>query len=130
MEDSLQLRGVTPPNSVEAERSVLGAMLQDSGAVLQAAEELEENDFYTPAHREIFSGMIQLHRNQSPVDLVTVDAELICTHHRKRESLYPHCAGKIHATQAHPRIQRDFTGMLQPAEPVAGNAEPCGKVHL
>lgn len=47
MEDSLQLRGVTPPNSVEAERSVLGAMLQDSGAVLQAAEELEENDFYT-----------------------------------------------------------------------------------
>ena len=29
MEDSLQLRGVTPPNSVEAERSVLGAMLQD-----------------------------------------------------------------------------------------------------
>ena len=76
MEDSLQLRGVTPPNSVEAERSVLGAMLQDSGAVLQAAEELEENDFYTPAHREIFSGMIQLHRNQSPVDLVTVDAEL------------------------------------------------------
>lgn len=72
MEDSLQLRGVTPPNSVEAERSVLGAMLQDSGAVLQAAEELEENDFYTPAHREIFSGMIQLHRNQSPVDLVTV----------------------------------------------------------
>ena len=42
MEDSLQLRGVTPPNSVEAERSVLGAMLQDSGAVLQAAEELEE----------------------------------------------------------------------------------------
>ena len=76
MEDSLLLRGVTPPNSVEAERSVLGAMLQDSGAVLQAAEELEENDFYTPAHREIFSGMIQLHRNQSPVDLVTVDAEL------------------------------------------------------
>lgn len=35
MEDSLQLRGVTPPNSVEAERSVLGAMLQDSGAVLR-----------------------------------------------------------------------------------------------
>ena len=32
MEDSLQLRGVTPPNSVEAERSVLGAMLQDSTA--------------------------------------------------------------------------------------------------
>ena len=60
MEDSLQLRGVTPPNSVEAERSVLGAMLQDSGAVLQAAEELEDADFYTPAHREIFSGMIQL----------------------------------------------------------------------
>ena len=76
MEESMQLRGVTPPNSLEAERSVLGAMLQDSGAVLQAAEDLEDEDFYTPAHKEIYSAMLQLHRSQSPVDLVTVDTEL------------------------------------------------------
>ena len=35
-----EFRGVTPPNSVEAEQSVLGAMMQDENAVLQAAEAL------------------------------------------------------------------------------------------
>lgn len=76
MEENLSLRGVTPPSSLEAERSVLGAMLQDSAAVLQAAEDLEAEDFYNPAHKEIYGAMLQLHRSQSPVDLVTVDAEL------------------------------------------------------
>ena len=70
------LRGVTPPNSVEAERSVLGAMLQDPGAVIQAAEMLFADDFYQPQHREIYDCMLALHRQQSPVDLVTVDSEL------------------------------------------------------
>ena len=46
-----ELRGVTPPNNMEAEQSVLGAMLQDSGAVLQAAETLVPDDFYQPQHK-------------------------------------------------------------------------------
>ncbi len=71
-----ELRGVTPPNSVEAERSVLGAMLQDAGAVLQASERLQAEDFYQPQHKELFDAMLALFRAQSPVDLVTVDAEL------------------------------------------------------
>ena len=70
------LRGVTPPNSVEAERSVLGAMLQDGNAVMQAAEMLQAEDFYQPQHREIYDCMIKLFREQSPVDIVTVDTEL------------------------------------------------------
>ncbi len=71
-----ELRGVTPPNSVEAERSVLGAMLQDGNAVMQASERLQPDDFYQPAHRELFDCMISLYREQSPVDLVTTDSEL------------------------------------------------------
>ncbi len=71
-----ELRGVTPPNSVEAEQSVLGAMLQDATAVLQAAETLLPEDFYQPQHKEIFDAMLQLHRDQKPVDFITVDAEL------------------------------------------------------
>ena len=71
-----EYRGVTPPNNVEAEQSVLGAMLQDSGAVLLAAESLVPDDFYQPQHKEIFDAMIKLHREQSPVDFVTVDSEL------------------------------------------------------
>ncbi len=71
-----ELRGVTPPNSVEAEQSVLGAMLQDPTAVLQAAESLRPDDFYQPAHKAIFEAMLKLHRDTSPIDLITVDAEL------------------------------------------------------
>lgn len=69
-----ELRGVTPPNSVEAERSVLGAMLQDSNAVLQASERLQADDFYQPQHRELYDAMIALFRLASPVDIITVDA--------------------------------------------------------
>ena len=71
-----EYQGVTPPNSVEAEQSVLGAMLQDGNAVLQAAESLVPEDFYQPQHKEIFDAMIALHREQKPIDFITVDAEL------------------------------------------------------
>ena len=65
-----------PPHSTEAERSVLGAMLQNSGAVSSAVEALAEDDFYVPAHKEIFSAAKALTANHSAVDLVTMDAEL------------------------------------------------------
>lgn len=68
--------GVLPPNSQDAERSVLGAMLQDSEAVLLAQELLIAAAFYQPAHRELFDAMIALSRFGKPVDLVTVDDEL------------------------------------------------------
>ena len=71
-----EFRGTVPPNSVEAEISVLGAMLQDSTAVLRAIEQLKPDDFYQPEHREIFSVMCELSRNHSPIDLVTLHTEL------------------------------------------------------
>ena len=71
-----EMRGVTPPNNMEAEQSVLGAMLQDSTAVLQAAEALVADDFYQPQHKEIFDAMLALHKSQSPIDFITVDSEL------------------------------------------------------
>ena len=71
-----EFRGTVPPNSVEAEVSVLGAMLQDSNAVLNATEQLKPEDFYQPEHRVIFTAISDLYRNRSPVDLVTVHTEL------------------------------------------------------
>ncbi len=71
-----EFQGMVPPSSAEAERSVLGAMLQDANAVLKAVEVLTPEDFYQPEHREIFSAMVEMARQQKPVDLVTVDAEL------------------------------------------------------
>ena len=65
-----------PPHSTEAERSVLGAMLQSSGAVSSATETLTADDFYVPAHREIFDAAKALATGHMAVDLVTMDAEL------------------------------------------------------
>lgn len=76
MERENEFKGMVPPNSVEAEKSVLGAMLQDSLAVLQAVEQLKEDDFYQPQHSEIYSCMMALNAAQRPVDLVTVNDEL------------------------------------------------------
>lgn len=68
--------GLALPNSIEAEISVLGAMLQDSTAVLRAAEQLKAEDFYHPEHKEIFTVLADMNRRQMSIDLVTVQAEL------------------------------------------------------
>ena len=69
--------GHIPPHHLEAERSVLGAMLQSAEAVMLAQESLKPDDFYDPAHREIFDAMVYLASMSRPVDLVTLDEELI-----------------------------------------------------
>ena len=76
MEIRDEMRSMVPPNSVEAEISVLGAMLQDSVAVLRAVEQLVPDDFYQPEPREIFKVMAEMNRQQMPIDLVTLQAEL------------------------------------------------------
>ena len=68
--------GLVLPNSMEAEISVLGAMLQDSAAVLRAAEQLVPDDFYHPEHKEIFTVLTDMNRRQTAIDLVTVQTEL------------------------------------------------------
>ena len=76
MEIRDEMRSMVPPNSVEAEISVLGAMLQDSTAVLRAAEQLKPDDFYYPEHKEIFTALTDMNIRQTAIDLVTVKDEL------------------------------------------------------
>ena len=76
MENPVEVRGAAMPNSVEAETSVLGAMLQDSTAVLKGMELLHADDFYQPEHREMFKVMAELYQQRSPIDLVTMNSEL------------------------------------------------------
>ena len=76
MENPENLSGLVPPHSIEAEVSVLGAMLQDSEAVLRAIELLMPEDFYLPEHREMFQVMKDLNRDRTPIDLVTMHSEL------------------------------------------------------
>ena len=65
-----------PPNNQDAERSVLGAMLQDQEAALLALEFLDPEAFYAPAHKEIFDSIKALQRLGRRADLITVDEEL------------------------------------------------------
>ncbi|NLI22045.1 MAG: replicative DNA helicase [Clostridiales bacterium] len=74
--DTQELVRIAPPNSVDAERSVLGAVLQDQGVATLVFELLQPDDFYSAQHREIFDAMRTLHIAGSPIDLMTVGNEL------------------------------------------------------
>jgi len=68
--------GRIPPHHADAEKSVLGSMLLSHNAALMAVESLKEEDFYDPAHREIFAAMAYLGSMSRPIDLVTLESEL------------------------------------------------------
>ncbi|MGM9529676.1 MAG: replicative DNA helicase [Phascolarctobacterium sp.] len=61
-----------PPQNIEAEQSVLGAMLIDKEAIAKATEILNVDDFYREAHRVIFGAMLELYNKNEAVDLITV----------------------------------------------------------
>lgn len=65
-----------PPQNIEAEQSVLGAILIDPDALFVVMETLRPEDFYRPAHQKIFQAMCRLLEEGQPVDLVTVTATL------------------------------------------------------
>ncbi len=68
--------GRVPPQSIEAELSVLGAMMLKSSAATQALELLRAEDFYRQAHRAVFDAMEGLVRAGEPVDIVTMTEAL------------------------------------------------------
>jgi replicative DNA helicase len=66
----------TLPHNLEAERSVLGAVLIHNDAFNHAAEVLVPRDFYRDAHRRIFEKMVQLNERGNAIDFVTLKEEL------------------------------------------------------
>lgn len=65
-----------PPQNVEAEQAVLGAILLDNQALYKALEVIGPDEFYRPAHRRIFEAMIDLSEQNQVVDLVTLTDHL------------------------------------------------------
>jgi replicative DNA helicase len=65
-----------PPQSLEAEQSVLGAILIDREAIIEVAEFLKPEDFYRQAHGAIYRAMLDLFERREPVDIVTVSETL------------------------------------------------------
>ena len=68
--------GRIPPSAIEAEESLIGAMLLSQEAVSIAYETVQAEDFYRPLHGQIFSSIIALANAGEPVDYVTVQAKL------------------------------------------------------
>ncbi|MCU9613465.1 replicative DNA helicase [Caldibacillus lycopersici] len=69
----------TPPQSVEAEQAVLGAIFLEPQSLTVASEILIPEDFYRSAHQKIFSVMLKLNDEGKAVDVVTVTEELAAT---------------------------------------------------
>ena len=69
--------GKIPPNDIEAEQAVLGSMMLDNDAVMDAINILKPEDFYREENKLIFSAMVNLNGRSEPIDLITVKDELI-----------------------------------------------------
>jgi len=65
-----------PPQNLEAEQSILGGILLENSSINSAVEILSKDDFYSEAHRKIFSIIIELSENNEPVDLITLSNAL------------------------------------------------------
>jgi len=71
-----QLDERLPPQSIDAEMAVLGAILVEPTAVSKAIEILDPSAFYRRAHQKIFAAAVSLFERNEPVDVVTVTEEL------------------------------------------------------
>ncbi|KIL39608.1 DNA helicase [Gordoniibacillus kamchatkensis] len=65
-----------PPQNIEAEQAVLGAILLDSEALVTAMERVTGDDFYRGSHQRIFEAIVELAEQNEPVDLITLTARL------------------------------------------------------
>src|SRR5881392_3834034 len=86
------------PNNLDAERSVLGAILLDNHALNPAIEHLRPEDFFLDQHRRVFTQMISLGEGQQAIDLVTLTDEL-------------HCKGELEASGGAPYLASLADGM-------------------
>jgi replicative DNA helicase len=73
-----------PPQSLEAEESILSAILVDNDTLLEVLEILSPEDFYRSAHQKIFSAISELFLRNEPVDLVTL-TNILREHDRLEE---------------------------------------------
>lgn len=92
-DSSLNLLEKIPPQSRDAEASVLGAMLFEEQALVRGIELLHPSYFYEDNHRKIFEAMQALFEKDQPVDLVTISEEL------KRKKQLEDIGGASYLTQ-------------------------------
>jgi replicative DNA helicase len=65
-----------PPQDLEAEQSVLGALMIDKDSIFSVADTLTPDDFYKKAHAEIYQAVLRLWERHEPIDILSVTSEL------------------------------------------------------
>jgi replicative DNA helicase len=70
------IAGKVPPQNIDAEKSLLGAVLIDEETLADVSEHVTTKDFYEKRHSTIFSAMMSLYEKHNPVDLLTLTDEL------------------------------------------------------
>ena len=68
--------GKIPPHDIEAEQAVLGSMLTDQDAVIDAIEALKPEDFYRDDNKYVYEAIVNLYNRGEPIDIITVKSEL------------------------------------------------------
>ena len=81
-----------PPQNLEAEQSVLGAILLENSALNKSLEVLSPNDFYKESHRRIFSAILDLSERNDAIDLVTI------TEHLRQKNELEQVGGAVYLT--------------------------------
>ena len=82
-----------PPQNIEAEESVLGALMIDKDAIIKVADILLASDFYKPAHEKIYAMILGLYEKHQPIDILSVTAKL------KEEKILDEIGGSSYLTQ-------------------------------
>lgn len=65
-----------PPQNLEAEQSVLGALMIDKNAIIQVADILASQDFYHPQNAKIYEAIMELHEKHQPIDILSLTTKL------------------------------------------------------
>jgi len=74
--DDKNLISKIPPHSLEAEESLLGALLIDKDAIIKVADTVMPQDFYKDSHQIIYNTIKELYGNQEPIDIITLSNRL------------------------------------------------------
>ena len=65
-----------PPQNIEAERSLLGALMLSKNAIVNVADFLDSSDFYRKIHQGIYEAMIDIYEQGEPIDVLTISTRL------------------------------------------------------
>ena len=71
-DDAFAVNGKTPPQAIELEEAVLGALMLDQNALTNTIEIIKPEYFYKPEHEIIFKAIVSLFEKTQPVDILTV----------------------------------------------------------